>query len=231
MVDIRCLRARTTRVHSISTSEKNFQLCKYSQEHRFFFIESRPRSGSRPSRCQPGITFEKNQKNRKFQIGIWLVWGQYIDARASPGCWGMVSAHQDRFASVWAVKMGITHFWWNRKVALCKLEIRRFKWCRCPRSATKDCLRSSDLFSKTRDRKILTYLSQKVVEGYTHESKNQRLEGKEHRRFEGNKQPLRSSLVYGRLRRQPMPRGLVLVFRYGIFWFPKYNQLNLSTSF
>ena len=32
---------------------------------------------------------------------------------------------------------------------------------------------------------ILTYLSQKVVEGHTHESKDQRLEGKEHQRFEG----------------------------------------------
>ena len=48
------------------------------------------------------------------------------------------------------------------------------------RNTTKDCLRPSDLFSKSRDRRILTYLSQKVVEGRTHGSKRQRLEGKEH---------------------------------------------------
>ena len=57
-----------------------------------------------------------------------------------------------------------------RKSESCIMQVRnqKVRLVRRLRNTTKDWLRSSDLFSKPRDRTILTYLSQKVVEGYTH---------------------------------------------------------------
>ena len=193
MVDIRCLRAWMTRVSAESTPEIFFSYVSTlkSTEKK---IGARATPGTLSSSTTFNRRYSKIQKIQNFEIGIWLVWGRDIDPRWSPGCRGMVSAPRDRFPDVQPVKTCTTSFFGNRKVALCKFEFRRFGWCRRLRNTTKDSLRSSGLFSKTRDRTILTYLSQKVVEGYTHESKDQRLEGKER---QDSKERAASAMAFG----------------------------------
>ena len=79
------------------------------------------------------------------------------------------------------------------QLALCSCQPRTGrKWLQT-REKFLDSPRSSGLFSKSRDRQILTYLSQKVVEGYTHgpktkDSKERSIEDTKERMF-----PLRTT--------------------------------------
>ena len=79
------------------------------------------------------------------------------------------------------------------QLALCSCQPRTGrKWLQS-RAKFLDSPRSSDLFSKSRDRQILTYLSQKVVEGYSHrltaqDSKGRSIEDTKERMF-----PLRTT--------------------------------------
>ena len=125
MLDIRCLRACTTRVPAESTWEKN-QLCKYSEEHRKKF-ESRRGPESRPSRCQPSVDIGKKSEKSKISNRDLARVGPAYRCQSVPG---MLGDGLSPFGSIWKHRIrgnDRNASWGNRKIALCRFKIQRLR--------------------------------------------------------------------------------------------------------